>query len=261
MIIASGLTGTIGRHLLNKAQPLNQRLQELDINSINLNDSDSYIHLAGIVGPSIVEKDLELSQKINVESVIELAQIALKRNVSRFVYVSTAHVYKSSLLPLSEESTLEPINTYAKQKLAAEQGLLNVFIKSPEKLKILRLFSILDWDVRDFTLGGAIKRLMNESNFELPAGLDHRDFLTPMQAAELILELTNLEYPHQVVNVCTGYPLTVAQAATALIGRESLSEWEHRIRNENSKNPFMVGDNTILSKVLGRKMKWSYLND
>ena len=46
------------------------------------------------------------------------------------------------------------------QKLKAEQGISQIFNDSPEKLCIVRVFSVLDWDVADFTLGGGIKKLI-----------------------------------------------------------------------------------------------------
>ena len=72
---------------------------------------------------------------------------------------------------------MDPVGAYAEQKIEAEQAVVEVFKETPEKLCIVRVFSVLDWDVADFTLGRAIKNLtIPSSNFKLPNSDDVRDF-------------------------------------------------------------------------------------
>lgn len=257
-IIASGKTGTIGKHLPDEIVPLNQRLDNLNPKEINIGREDTYIHLAGIVGPQKVKEDSTLAYKINVEAVAQIARISLENDIQKFVYISTSHVYAKSHIDKMETSTIEPINEYATQKYEAEEELMEIFSDAPEKLLILRVFSILDWDVKPFTLGGAIQRLKSDRRSKLNYGGDLRDFLTPKQTADVILELSRKEINSQVINICTGEATSIADAAILLLDSQGTGDWAQRISREISDTPRLVGNADLLSRTLGRQLQWAY---
>lgn len=257
-IIASGKTGTIGKHLPDYVVGLNQRLDQLNTQEINLSKDDTYIHLAGIVGSLNVEENPTLARKINVESVSKIAEIALQKEVRKFVYISTSHVYSNGIHDKSESSSINPVNEYAAQKYEAEENLRNLFSSNPEKLLILRVFSILDWDVKPFTLGGAIQRLLSDPSRKLKFGGDLRDFLTPKQTSEVILELAEKKSKHQVINVCTGEGISIADAAVLLLNRQERRSWKEQISDEVSENPRIVGNSQLVTSALGRTLSWTY---
>jgi UDP-glucose 4-epimerase len=257
-IIASGKNGTIGKHLPVGILALNQRLDNLNHREINLARKDTYIHLAGIVGPRNVEEDRTLAHKINVEAVAQIAQIALEKDIQKFVYISTSHVYAKGDIDKTETSPIEPINEYAAQKYEAEEELVKIFSDKPEKLLILRVFSILDWDVKSFTLGGAIQRLKTDRESKLSYGGDMRDFLTPKQTADVILELSRKELNSQIINVCTGDATSIADAAILLLNSQGTGDWAQRISREISETPRLVGNTDLLSRTLGRQLQWAY---
>ncbi len=257
-LISSGLTGTIGFHL-NKydIHPLNQRLDSLT-DRVNLEKEDVYFHLGGIVGPSKVRENFKLSTEVNVESVKKLAALSREREIKRFVYVSTSHVYRKSITNIREGDEVEPINIYAEQKLAAEEILKSVYSDSPEKLTILRVFSILGWDTKEFTLGGAIRRLHEDSSFSLDNGDDVRDFLTPKQAADAIYQVGRSEDIAQTINICTGAGISILEASRKIL----LSKGDHtsvsRVNRGVSDTPRIVGDPKVLDQILGTSLKWEF---
>lgn len=53
----------------------------------------------------------------------ELLELAVKNNIEKFIFSSTAAVYRSSDEPLNEDSAIEPANAYGFTKLAIEQTL------------------------------------------------------------------------------------------------------------------------------------------
>jgi UDP-glucose 4-epimerase len=59
----------------------------------------------------------------NLINSLTLAEIVVKAGIKRFVLSSTAAVYRSSDEPLTEDSPLEPANTYGFTKLVVEQSL------------------------------------------------------------------------------------------------------------------------------------------
>ena len=257
-LVASGLTGTIGVHLnAYNVSPLNQRLNLLT-RSVNLEKGDTYFHLAGIVGAGKVKEDIELARDINVESVKRLANLSREREIGRFIYVSTSHVYKKSNSNLNEDDDVDPVNLYAEQKLAAEEILKDAFLDSPEQLTILRVFSILGWDTKDFTLGGAVRRLSEDSSFTLDNGDDVRDFLTPKQAASAIYKIGTSQHVEQTINVCTGSGISISEAARKmLLSKGDLTSFS-RVNGGVSDIPRVVGNPQVLERILKQSLRWEY---
>jgi len=173
--------------------------------------------------------------------------------------VSTSHVYKPSSRVLTEESEIGPLNAYAEQKYEAEQAVREIFENNPSKFCIVRIFSVLDWNVRDFTLGGGIKRLaFADPNFELRNSDDVRDFLTPKRIAWVLLKIANEPRLTGTVNLCTGRGLTVRQAAIQMLTESGFNINLDRIHSGNSLIPFMVGDNLkLLSHIPNLGIEWS----
>ena len=260
-IFATGTTGTIGRHLGSRAISLQLDLasENTEFEERNFQPGDSYLHLAGIVGPANVEKDAKLSFRVNVESVIQLGEEFLKSEGGKFVFVSTSHVYSPSDSPISETHLTNPRNLYSQQKLAAELALLDKFSAHPERLCVVRVFSVLDWDVASFTLGGGVRKLMDEkSDYVLTNCDDVRDFLTPRKIAETLARICDTPALSGLVNLCSGQGMAVGQAAREMLGPNVTSQALARMQNGQSDFPMIVGDNTKLREGLpDLDLRWS----
>ena len=90
------------------------------LNSI-LNDYDSVIWLAALVGDGACSINPALTQEINAESVKNLT----KNYSGRIVFLSTCSVYGAQEGVLSEDSSTNPLSEYASSKLIAEKYLEN----------------------------------------------------------------------------------------------------------------------------------------
>jgi nucleoside-diphosphate-sugar epimerase len=260
-IYATGLSGTIGKHLKELVTPLNIRLEHLDesTNFEQLTPNGVVIHLAGIVGYRSIDKNEKYSRLINIESTKTLAKKALAAGISKFVFISTAHVYKSSISPLTENSVIDPINKYAEQKFEAEEALRDIFKFTNEKLCIVRVFGVLDWDMKPDTLGGAVKSLVY-SNFSeiINHGLDVRDFSTPRQIAKTVLEIAKAPGMYGIVNLCSGHGLTVEQAVVKMLDKSKLMFNSTIVKRNNSTTPVILGDNSkLITYFPNLKMSWS----
>ena len=88
------------------------------LNSI-LNDYDSVIWLAALVGDGACSINPALTQEINAESVKNLT----KNYSGRIVFLSTCSVYGAQEGVLSEDSSTNPLSEYASSKLIAEKYL------------------------------------------------------------------------------------------------------------------------------------------
>jgi nucleoside-diphosphate-sugar epimerase len=152
-----------------------------------------------------------------------------------------------------------PSNVYAEQKLEAEKEISLIFQDCLEKLCIVRVFSVLDWDVAEFTLGGGIKKLISDdSDFKLNFVDDIRDFLTPYSIANSLISITKEALLTGIVNLSTGVGLTVKDAAKIMLEGSGYKLPANRIISGNSDYPHVVGDNSKLKAALpDLNLKWS----
>jgi UDP-glucose 4-epimerase len=84
---------------------------------------DAVMHFAAFIEAGESMKDPGKFFRNNVVNSLSLIDMAVRAGVKRFVLSSTAAVYQSSEEPLSEESPIDPANTYGYTKLAVEQAL------------------------------------------------------------------------------------------------------------------------------------------
>jgi nucleoside-diphosphate-sugar epimerase len=241
---ATGLSGTIGRHLLNSAIELQVRLDEIPEDATLELDGAQVIHLAGVVGEHRVTTDLNYSHRVNVIGTRNLANAVARSRAKKFVFVSTSHVYQlaSDLKALSEESPVLPRGHYALQKLLGEQLVIEAFRSSPERLVIARVFSVLEHSQPPGTLGHTIEQLAVNSESTLSCADDERDFLSPRIIAEILLRLANTEDANGTFNVCSGIALSVRDAAQLVLGDAVFERVSSRVSPGRSTSPRIIGN-------------------
>lgn len=97
-----------------------------DARLADLKDIDAIIHLAGLSNDPLGDLAPGLTEEINYQSTIRLAELAKKAGVQRFIYASSQSMYgvSSSLVELDEDdSEKNPITVYARTKWEAELKL------------------------------------------------------------------------------------------------------------------------------------------
>jgi nucleoside-diphosphate-sugar epimerase len=257
-LYSTGTTGTIGRHLPSNVEPINIDLasRQENFESIFFEKNSHLLHLAGVVGPSEVLKDVDYARSVNILGTKFLAQEFMKKSKGIFYYVSTSHVYAPTSDLISETSALAPANIYAEQKREAEVLLQDIFSQESHRLCIIRLFSVLDWEVPAYTLGGAIRRLTNSEDM-LSNSSDVRDFLTPKAIARAIYEIALVGTQIDILNLCTGVGLSVGAAAKKMLSESGFIVQENRFSWESGTNPYVVGDNSrLISCHPNLKLSW-----
>ena len=250
-LIATGLTGTIGRKLDEEVESAKVTLGK--DNLIKYFDPKegpiTLIHLGGVVGESKVSSDLTFSHSINVTETLNLAREVIERFNGRFVYVSSSHVYGPSIELLTESSPLDPKSNYAEQKAKAEYELLKHFGPEHPQLLVLRVFSVLGWDVADFTLGGAVKRVIAGSKETISNTDDIRDFMTPTSIATAIQEIASTKQASGIYNLCTGRGLSVGDAVRDMLRIKRVDVKPSQLEHGNSTNPHIVGSNDKIKNL------------
>jgi len=265
-IFANGCTGTIGKHFSNNIKTLDGDLVNQDQKEKLrefCRDDLTFIHAAGVVGNENVERNLKISYRVNVIATEELAVMALAKGIKKYIYISSSQVYGSQYnANISESSALHPENTYAKQKKAAEDVLLKVFKYKPEKLLILRVFSVLDWGMPDYTLGSAIEKIIGDpENSTLRNSNNIRDFLTPKQVALNIETIATNHNISGIYNLCTGVGYTLKQAAILMSKQKNITLPNSCFESKINTFSRVVGNNLkLISSVNITNLKWNFDN-
>ena len=160
MILITGASGFIGGALSDYLEKANFKIRRSARNKIsqnyfmlNLENSSEIensckevnvvIHLASLDYLQS-EKNFSEAKKINFHATKKLYKEAVKNNVSKFIYFSTAHVYGENLKDcVSETTDLKPLSNYAKTHLMAEEYLYKNAHKSKTNVIILRVSNII----------------------------------------------------------------------------------------------------------------------
>ncbi len=251
-VFATGVSGTIGKHLANQVNQINLDLHnpnELS-NLPKFSKKDSLLHLAGIVGAHSVASAIDKAYEVNVLGTLRLAEKFFINGGGRFIFISSSHVYAPSESKLTEDSKIDPQSEYAKQKMDTENKLIEKFAKTENQICIIRVFSILDWDVPMFTLGSAIRKLLDPKSESILQNVnDVRDFLTPKTVGLALLRIAQEKDLPLTLNLCSGKGISVLEAAREMIERSGGVIPSNRLRLGVSGNPYIVGDNQRLKSI------------
>jgi nucleoside-diphosphate-sugar epimerase len=100
-------------------------IRDASIVEKSLNGVDSVIHLAAISNDPCGDLDPKITREVNYEAVSTLVRLAKKKEIDRFINVSTSSVYGIKNEPnVTEELSLEPLTIYSKTKAEAEKIVL-----------------------------------------------------------------------------------------------------------------------------------------
>ena len=103
-----------------------RRIDIRDVQPSDVSHFDAVIHLAALSNDPLGELNPSLTEEINLEGTIKLAQLAKDAGVKRFIYASSQSMYgiSESDEELDEENSRKaPATTYAATKWAAEQRI------------------------------------------------------------------------------------------------------------------------------------------
>lgn len=102
---------------------------------------DSVVHLAGLVGAGVCESDLEEALKVNCTATRNVLKACQQSNVERLIFASSCSVYGDAKEIVSESSPPNPVDLYAKTKLASEMDLLTSSSENPA-ITIMRMGTV-----------------------------------------------------------------------------------------------------------------------
>ena len=93
---------------------------------IDLDGIDAIIHLSSVANDPCGDLDPKLTWEISCLATMQLADLAKRRGIKRFIYASSGSVYGvKSELEVTEDLELVPISEYNKTKMCGERILLS----------------------------------------------------------------------------------------------------------------------------------------
>ena len=95
-----------------------------DVEARDLDGFDAVVHLAALSNDPVGDLNQRITEEINFEGSVRLAQAAKAAGVQRFLFSSSCIMYGvSQLSVVTEESPLDPQTEYARSKVKAERAI------------------------------------------------------------------------------------------------------------------------------------------
>ena len=105
-------------------------------------DPDIIVHLAAQSTIDFMEKKKSNYFRDNIVGTKNIVKLSKLLNIQKFIFSSTAAVYKQSDKCLNEKDKLYPYNLYGRTKLQSEKLIIKEFKKTKIKYCILRFFNV-----------------------------------------------------------------------------------------------------------------------
>jgi UDP-glucose 4-epimerase len=183
---------------------------------------DVVIHLAALNEWDSVKYPSE-AIRVNVDETRIILENSITRSVNRFIYFSTAHVYRSPLVGKITESTLpRRVHPYAITHRAAEDYVLAASIQNRINGIVLRLSNSfgapVSADVNRWTLlaNDLCRQAVEKGKMVLHSnGCQYRDFICLTDVEDILGSIVERKHPLKEViyNLGSGLPVRVIDLA------------------------------------------------
>jgi nucleoside-diphosphate-sugar epimerase len=217
-----------------------------------------YIHSAAMVPVSKVTNDISLAIEVNVIGTANVARAAESVG-ARLIYISSSHVYSSSVNKISETDECDPSSFYGITKYQGETWAL----KLCSKTLIARVFSFFDPSQQDSFLVPSLKSKIisskKDSTIILPGLMSQRDIIGSDFPAKVISYFADKEYTG-IVNVGTGEGIEIGELAT-MLAKELKREDITFIPEVGDKYDSLICDNKKLKNIMGKIPRISLQKD
>ena len=185
-------------------------------------DVDVIIHAAGMNAQDCAA-DPVAALTFNGLATARLVVAASQVNVKKFVYISTAHVYKSPLVGvITEETCPQNLHPYATSHLAGEHVILSAHARGELRSIVLRLsnaFGVpMHKDVNCWMLlvNDLCKQAVQTRKLVLQSsGLQHRDFIGLTEVCRITEKIIDSDWSRQanIFNVGAGVSQSAIEMA------------------------------------------------
>jgi nucleoside-diphosphate-sugar epimerase len=236
-VLVTGINGFLGKHLSNYLRRKKFDLLGVDIvagtdlmgdisdadyvfKTIAKEDFDSIIHLAALADIKKTTADPYATYKVNDYGTLNMLELASRKNVSRFLYASSANVYGVPVdRPTTEMTPFNPRLPYDYSKVIGEMLVRSYALHKNLKITITRSWLLFgEWE----PMTRAIPRFVRSclSNEKIPLFNSGKDVTDPTYAenygrlAELIL--TSDKSIGEAFNFGSGNQMSIREVAETI---------------------------------------------
>lgn len=246
---------------LSNKKLLNETFKKFNIEAVT--------HFAGFIEAGESMKFPSKFFNNNVINGLNLLDIMVENNVKKFIFSSSAAVYKAKNKPLKEDDPKEPVNIYGETKLMFERILKWYDAIYGIKFTALRYFNAFGTSdglgerhnpethliplVISATLGKRENINLFGTDYNTPDGTCIRDYINVKDLAEAhILALENLKNESQIYNIGTGKGVSVREVIDTI---KEITKKDFKVIEEKRR----LGDPAILiadpSKIK-KELEW-----
>jgi len=128
-------------HLIKKGLIFRKKdIAETD--SSDMKDVDAIFHEAALVSVPLSFSNFDKTYRDNISSFVRILEMARKNDIERVVFASSAAVYETSGMPVSEDDAIFPKSPYAESKLIDELYARIYYEEYGMKIIPLRYFNV-----------------------------------------------------------------------------------------------------------------------
>jgi len=204
--------------------------------------------------PDYVFEHSKESKQINIDALLYFLEKFT--NIEKLIYSSTDCVYgeNNSLVKFTENSPLNPVNEYGRQKRKAEEIIIK---KGFNVARLPLLFGETPSPKKNF-YDVCLEKLLTDTPIEMADDFV-RSPLSYKTAAEILCELMEKENIPEVINVCGDDSLSKYDIGLLLLKKTEKSEqlikritfYENNMLFKEKRARISVMDNSLLKKILG----------
>lgn len=211
---------------------------------------DVIIHLAGMNAQDCTDNPT-LALDFNALATDKLVKAAIQKNVKRFIYLSTAHVYGAQLIgDISEKTVTTATHPYATSHLAGERSISEAHKNKKIEGVVIRLSNAFGAPVHKnvncwmLLVNDLCRQAVTNKTMVLKSsGLQRRDFITLTdfcRAIKHLIELPSNNLSDGLFNVGGAWSPTILEMTERLAEcfnahTNEIAEIKHETRSENEK--------------------------
>ena len=216
---------------------------------------DLFLHFAALTSVRKCEENSQKAFLINTKSTIRILEILNKsslKNLKYFLFISTSHVYKPSLNPLSEEDLRYPKTVYGKSKKLAEDYIMKRKKIFYFKIGIARIFNFYSMRQKNgFFITDILNKLRRKQEIlNLKKINTYRDYIGLKDICEIIIFILKKK-PTEPINIGSGYKVKLISLVKQLIKAKN---FKTKLIYDEIFNPGYVANINFLRKI-GYKKK------
>ena len=294
MILLTGASGFIGKHLLKKLVSIFGKDSILAFTSAPIEEAayllhndynfetdyfiksgfgmqiDTIIHAGAFTPKSSKGANDVVKCTSNITTADKLLQ-AILPNLKKIIYLSTIDVYGPAEI-ISESSQLEPTSLYGESKLYVEK-MIKVWAIANEKLhQILRVGHVYGPGEESYQkiIPVTIQKILQEQPLQIwGTGKEIRSFIYIKDVVNAIINASKLDMDAGVINLVSSQKVTIAELVNKLVALSgkiivpevilSVTQGKDFIFDNSRMRTLLISNETVLDE--GLLEEWTYLKN